>query len=490
MRTLVISDLHLGNQQGYDVFAGEQSLPALLDRFTGAPTRVVVNGDMLDFLMNEDPLELRVERAVQQARALVEAGPTRAVLHALGRILAADGEVIVRVGNHDIELALPQVQAVVTEALGQKPAIALRMAFRIDDDVELMQVGGARLLLEHGDRVDTWNRVDHRRLARSLRTRDFSEFAYPPGSQLVKTVLNPLRRLHEMRFTDLLKPDFQGAALTALAVDAIAVKELLEENGMSLAWQLFRNSGDGPMFFAAGDDEAPTEPELGLADAVDDAGLLEEERAALEELLGDQPLFFASEDEATTGRRRRALLKLGRAGLGSVSRRFRGGSAASPDGDSRQQAGGLTQELIAQAQQAASRRRGVDLLSLEPTEAEWARSRELAAAHGASAVLRGHTHAARFGRADDVVTVNTGTWADLLSVPQVEADASVWDRFLDMLKRNPALDPARGEAPEVLRRFTASLIQPTADGAMIQLVELDARGQLETLGEAPLPAAG
>ncbi len=32
MRTVVLSDLHLGNGQGYDVFAGAEALPAFLDR--------------------------------------------------------------------------------------------------------------------------------------------------------------------------------------------------------------------------------------------------------------------------------------------------------------------------------------------------------------------------------------------------------------------------------------------------------------------------
>ena len=33
MRTLILSDLHLGNGGDYDIFAGSESLPALLDRF-------------------------------------------------------------------------------------------------------------------------------------------------------------------------------------------------------------------------------------------------------------------------------------------------------------------------------------------------------------------------------------------------------------------------------------------------------------------------
>jgi metallophosphoesterase superfamily enzyme len=73
MRTLIVSDLHLGNGGDYDVFAGGVELPALLDRIAAEPTRVIVNGDGMDFLMNEDPLELHPAIAANQARAIAAA---------------------------------------------------------------------------------------------------------------------------------------------------------------------------------------------------------------------------------------------------------------------------------------------------------------------------------------------------------------------------------------------------------------------------------
>jgi hypothetical protein len=75
MRTLVISDLHLGNGGPYDVFEGAEALPSLLDRMSDAPLRVLVNGDAVDFLMNDDPLELDPARAAEQARASRSAAP-------------------------------------------------------------------------------------------------------------------------------------------------------------------------------------------------------------------------------------------------------------------------------------------------------------------------------------------------------------------------------------------------------------------------------
>ena len=91
MRTLIVSDLHLGNGGVYDVFAGGEELPAFLDRLSATPTRVIVNGDGMDFLMNDDPLGIDPERAAQQARAIVAAPASRAVLQAFGRVLARGG---------------------------------------------------------------------------------------------------------------------------------------------------------------------------------------------------------------------------------------------------------------------------------------------------------------------------------------------------------------------------------------------------------------
>jgi UDP-2,3-diacylglucosamine pyrophosphatase LpxH len=108
MQTLIISDLHLGNGGPYDVFEGGEALPSLLDRLSEAPLRVLVNGDGVDFLMNDDHLELDVARAVAQARAIVDNPESAAVLRSFGRVLARGGEVTIRLGNHDVELAFPE----------------------------------------------------------------------------------------------------------------------------------------------------------------------------------------------------------------------------------------------------------------------------------------------------------------------------------------------------------------------------------------------
>ena len=94
MRTVILSDLHLGNGPDYELFAGARELPEFLDA-QSAPSRVVLNGDAVDFLMNQDPLVLDTEQAVRQARALASWPSTANVFAALGRVLAKGGEVII-----------------------------------------------------------------------------------------------------------------------------------------------------------------------------------------------------------------------------------------------------------------------------------------------------------------------------------------------------------------------------------------------------------
>ena len=85
MRTLVISDLHLGVRSGVDVLARPEALDVLCSRLHGVD-RLVLLGDTL---------ELRHGPARD---ALARAEP---VMRAIGDALGASGEVVVVAGNHD-----------------------------------------------------------------------------------------------------------------------------------------------------------------------------------------------------------------------------------------------------------------------------------------------------------------------------------------------------------------------------------------------------
>jgi predicted phosphodiesterase len=89
MRTLVVSDLHLGVRTGADVLARPQALDVLCSRLDGID-RLVLLGDTL---------ELRHGPARD---ALAAAEP---VMRAIGDALGAGGAVVIVAGNHDHALA-------------------------------------------------------------------------------------------------------------------------------------------------------------------------------------------------------------------------------------------------------------------------------------------------------------------------------------------------------------------------------------------------
>lgn len=423
---LILSDLHLGNGAGYDIFAGATELPAFLDSFS-EPIHLVLNGDGVDFLMNEDELTLQVDRAVQQAHAIADFPETRRVWEAFGRILERGGEVSIRVGNHDVELCLPEVQAVFREALGQPEEVALRANFLVGAEPMLLSVGKAKLLVTHGEQNDSWNRLDYG----SLLSCTYDDFAYPPGSNLVKNLLNPLKRQYGLRFADLIKPDMQGGFLTVLGVAPAAAQQVaLSGKVIDLAWQLFRNSFSA---FTFGEEQPQ---DLGLADRLDAAGLSAEERAYLEGLFSDQPASFGEEDNE--GMRQ----KLVRNGLMLYARAHRA------------LVGSLSNAFFA----------------LEAEEGELTEAQRLIQKYGVHAVFLGHTHAARWAPLAEGLYVNTGTWIWLMAPPSPEASPEEWAAYIENLRENPGLKETDDASLSLRAIFTAALVEPAEEKARVSLL--------------------
>ena len=94
MRTLVVSDLHLGARTGVDVLRRPAALGALCERLDGVE-RLVILGDLLE--LRDGP-----------ARDVVHAAAP--VLEAIGRALG-DAEVLLVPGNHDHALVEPWLDA-------------------------------------------------------------------------------------------------------------------------------------------------------------------------------------------------------------------------------------------------------------------------------------------------------------------------------------------------------------------------------------------
>jgi Calcineurin-like phosphoesterase len=95
VRTLVVSDMHLGARLRRDVLRTPEALGALLDALDGVD-RLVLLGDVVELL------EGRPRRAMEAAEP---------VLRAIGARLGAGGDVILVPGNHDAALVRPWLRA-------------------------------------------------------------------------------------------------------------------------------------------------------------------------------------------------------------------------------------------------------------------------------------------------------------------------------------------------------------------------------------------
>ena len=223
-RVMIISDLHLGGVAPY-MMSQPQHLAAYLawlPTITAADEtlELVIAGNVIDFLAipayaswTPDP-----QQACAKLRQTLE-GPFAPVFAALAGYLATDHRrrLTILLGNHDLELGLPAVQAMLLQALGGR-----RHQVAWVDDGRAYRLGG--VLIEHGNRYDGANLNDWNGL-RSLRSAQ-SRHEAPPwpvqlnvsaGSEIVTHVINPLKCRYP--FVDLLQPQNTLVALLLLAFE-------------------------------------------------------------------------------------------------------------------------------------------------------------------------------------------------------------------------------------------------------------------------------
>jgi hypothetical protein len=121
-------------------------------------------------------------------------------------------------GNHDIELSLPQVRRELRRILGADGPYD----FEFFHDGEAYLVGD--VLIEHGNRYDPFNVVDFDALRRyrsllSRRQEVPPPYAFDPpaGSKMVAKVINPIKQ--QYAFIDLLKPESEVVVPLLLALE-------------------------------------------------------------------------------------------------------------------------------------------------------------------------------------------------------------------------------------------------------------------------------
>jgi len=234
----IISDLHLGGSgpakgagiedRGFRLNTHPNELAAFIECLAERPksslaVELVINGDFIDFLAERQPMPpwwipFNGEPVAACKTLDAIASRERVVFSSLCKFLKAGHRLTILLGNHDIELAMPSVRRTLESLLG----LCGTDDYKFISNGEAYPIGDA--LIEHGNRYDSFNMVDHdalRRIcslqSRQLQVPDRYAFNPPPGSKLVSSVMNPIKS--EYHFVDLLKPETEAVVPLLLALE-------------------------------------------------------------------------------------------------------------------------------------------------------------------------------------------------------------------------------------------------------------------------------
>jgi UDP-2,3-diacylglucosamine pyrophosphatase LpxH len=424
------------------------------------PNEIVLNGDTVDLLAETDPpapadMEAATwssftadpMQAVEKFNAIVSRDPE--VFAAFTPYLDVGGRVTVLLGNHDVELSLPDVRRALRKALG----------VRVGHDFEFIQDGEAYVvgeaLIEHGNRYDAWNQIDldALRRVRSLLSRrqagsEQYRFGPPAGSQMVTTVINKIKLKYA--FVDLLKPETSAAVPLLLALEPSYRKQFAQ---IARLWYWTRGHGlEGPALPKFGGDiradVAADAPPFGhdiAAGATDFTGSAQEILGAIDEdaalkgviadvLKGDAEVFLRQLEGAPA---RGAQSQIGTDVGARENLDTAVGLFALVFGSNAED---MRLRALLRAMRGMQSQDTFDRHKEGATEYLDAAKR-LVKEGGFRYVVFGHTHQAKsVNLGDGRWYFNSGTWADVLEFPAqiltgTDADALVWLRgFVDEMK--------------------------------------------------------
>ncbi|HMV68808.1 MAG TPA: metallophosphoesterase, partial [Myxococcota bacterium] len=228
----VISDLHIGGRPDFEIFRESDALAWLADQAASrarpdAPVGLVLNGDVFDLLSDGDvPFDAR--GAADRVVAWLARPCFQAATLGLRRFVRTPGcRLVVVIGNHDLELCLPEVQTRLRDMLCQADEAARgRVVFATDGSGYRCRVGTANdaraVLCMHGEVADTWNAVDHEDLRKIVLALNLGveppDLTLNAGTQMVQRIINPLKYDERWPFVDLLKPEQEAAVQIAMAL--------------------------------------------------------------------------------------------------------------------------------------------------------------------------------------------------------------------------------------------------------------------------------
>ena len=221
----VISDLHFGGDVGFQIFDSTSEMVALIKHICVLPATtnaaLLINGDFIDFLAEKPQRHFDPDGANAKLDRIASDATFKPIFEALSDLLGiANRTLIINLGNHDLELAMPWVREHLVQILcGAEAAKRGRLQFHIDGTGVRCRVGASEVLVLHGNEFDEWNVADYHHLRTMARDLQFGkpvkDWEPNAGARLVIEVMNEIKR--ERPFVDLLKPEV-GAVVKVLGL--------------------------------------------------------------------------------------------------------------------------------------------------------------------------------------------------------------------------------------------------------------------------------
>jgi len=433
----VISDLHLGGAPAQD---GKPSLQmcspegrARLAEFiayvaseskSDRDVHLVLNGDIVDFLAEEkfEAFTDSDESATMKLANIMRS--TSNVWAGLQRLVEADAKLTLLLGNHDIELSLPGPRRMLLDYLGPG-----RVEFIYDNQA---YVEGP-VLIEHGNRYDSWNVISHDKLreVRSAISRGEHPplFESPAGTRLVVTIMNGIKA--KFPFVDLLKPE--DAALLPL----LAVLDPASFGEAKQAIALWRQQSHVEF-----DEQGAPVDVQNIASATSNK---EEELIDLaNELYTDQLGDISAVDD-----------------LKNLFELWQLARSAKDKGKQLQR---LYAALRARAESTWQ------TFDVNRENEQFIKPAQAAAARGFKAIVFGHTHLVKrvpLGE-EGAIYLNSGTWADLMQVPKQVLEGKEEDAKQALV---PFVEDLRTNRLEQWRRLIPTFVRIDLDDDRIQSSE-------------------
>lgn len=478
----VISDLHLGGSPGFQMFDQGELLAKLILSLRDRPGRrnlaLLINGDFVDFLAEANPHYFDPVGAVGKLQRIASDASFGPVFDALRQfVLKANRTLIINLGNHDLELALPWVRHWLLAELssGQDRARG-RIQLVFDGTGYLCRVGDASVLCVHGNDADAWNVCDYDALRQIGRDGNMGRQPEPwtpnAGTKLVIDVMNTIKR--DFPFVDLLKPEVAAVVPTLLALNPEAKPKLNQIFGVAgkLASDKVRRAF---AFLDANVNDAKQGEAIDGEDAVD---------ALLDETFGPpSDTRPADADVESLLAATEASMTAGAVPMDLVSQRNPSRKLGAVDALAAWFQGKEKSEILREALEQVTKDRSFDLKHVD----NLCSTMDHHVANDIDFIVTGHTHLERalVRHAGHGFYYNSGTWArlirlteDVLGSPEhfrryykafEKGTLAALDREKNLILRRPTVVSITSESPVTVGRLNRVSFRD--DDVALQVVE-------------------